>query len=88
MGRLSLIYLDHQFLYICPCGTHLSDCDEIISKDYRGSSGTAYLFNKVYNFTAGMLEDRPMSSGLHTVCDIYCVSCQSRIGWKYVSSLN
>jgi DNA-directed RNA polymerase subunit N (RpoN/RPB10) len=25
-----------------------------------------------------------LMTGLHTVCDIYCISCQSVVGWKYV----
>ena len=24
-----------------------------------------------------------MRTGLHTVCDIYCMYCQALVGWKY-----
>ena len=26
---------------------------------------------------------RVLITGLHSVCDIYCVDCQSLLGWKY-----
>ena len=35
------------------------------------------------NIKQGPLEDRPMRTGIHTVCDIYCVYCQAYLGWKY-----
>jgi hypothetical protein len=36
------------------------------------------------NIIKGPLEDRVLMTGLHTVCDIYCMYCQSVVGWKYV----
>lgn len=36
------------------------------------------------NFTLGEKEERIMMTGLHTVADIFCVSCGSIVGWKYV----
>lgn len=38
------------------------------------------------NVTAGTKEERMMLTGLHTVCDIFCVGCGSNLGWKYVKS--
>ena len=29
-----------------------------------------------------------MTTGLHKVCDIYCVSCDQLLGWKYVKFKN
>jgi hypothetical protein len=29
-------------------------------------------------------EDRMMTTGLHTVCDIFCVACGAILGWKYL----
>lgn len=37
------------------------------------------------NVSAGPQEDRMMTTGLHTVSDIYCNSCLQIVGWKYVS---
>lgn len=38
------------------------------------------------NVCLGPIEERELISGLHTVNDIYCSSCQQILGWKYVSS--
>lgn len=37
------------------------------------------------NISLGPNEDRQLISGLHTVNDIYCSSCQQILGWRYVS---
>ena len=37
------------------------------------------------NVTIGETEDRMMMTGKHTVADIFCVSCGSIVGWRYVS---
>ena len=36
------------------------------------------------NVTLGPAVSRVLITGLHTVADIYCSSCQSVLGWKYV----
>lgn len=33
----------------------------------------------------GPREERLLVSGLHSVNDIYCSSCQQLLGWRYVS---
>ena len=40
------------------------------------------------NVLPGPIEDRMMTTGLHTVCDIYCRACHQIVGWKYVSDEN
>ncbi|MCI00900.1 protein yippee-like, partial [Trifolium medium] len=35
------------------------------------------------NVTVGEKENRMMITGLHTVVDIFCVTCGSIVGWKY-----
>ena len=84
MGRFHVMFLEGDKIYACArCNTHLSERNEIISKEFMGGHGRAYLFNRVINITQGPLEDRPMRTGLHTVCDIYCMYCQALVGWKY-----
>jgi len=39
------------------------------------------------NVIEGEPSDRPMTTGNHTVRDIYCVKCGTTLGWKYVSSV-
>ncbi len=36
------------------------------------------------NVSVGPQEDRMMTSGRHSVADIYCNCCQQLVGWKYV----
>ena len=38
------------------------------------------------NVTLGPKEERPLMTGMHTVADIYCTSCNTVLGWKYVST--
>lgn len=68
------------------CDTHLSTGDDIISKAFQGQKGKAYLFNRVVNVIEGDSEDRSMTTGKHTVCDIYCSDCNNCIGWKYIKA--
>ncbi|KAL6637657.1 hypothetical protein ACP70R_025229 [Stipagrostis hirtigluma subsp. patula] len=83
MGRLFLMHLDGS-VYSCKhCHTHLGLAADIISKAFHSKHGRAYLFNKVVNVTTGVKEDRMMITGMHTVCDIFCVGCGSIVGWKY-----
>lgn len=35
------------------------------------------------NITTGEPSDRAMTTGLHTVRDIYCTKCNEVLGWKY-----
>ena len=46
----------------------------------------SYLFASASNVSLGPKEDRVLLTGLHTVADIYCVSCVTRLGWKYVEA--
>lgn len=35
------------------------------------------------NVTYGPSEDRMLTTGLHTVCDVYCTHCENNLGWFY-----
>eukprot|EP00243_Klebsormidium_subtile_P003342 TRINITY_DN16708_c0_g1_i1.p1 TRINITY_DN16708_c0_g1~~TRINITY_DN16708_c0_g1_i1.p1 ORF type:complete len:112 (-),score=2.05 TRINITY_DN16708_c0_g1_i1:569-904(-) len=84
MGRIFRQYLNGPRIYSCSnCRCHSADHDEIISKQFQGRYGRAYLFNSVVNVTLGPKEDRHLTTGLHTVADIYCSCCQQILGWKY-----
>ena len=37
------------------------------------------------NIACGRAEERILLTGLHAVADIYCSSCRTTLGWKYVS---
>eukprot|EP01100_Stratorugosa_tubuloviscum_P013505 TRINITY_DN678_c2_g1_i2.p1 TRINITY_DN678_c2_g1~~TRINITY_DN678_c2_g1_i2.p1 ORF type:complete len:111 (+),score=47.40 TRINITY_DN678_c2_g1_i2:371-703(+) len=83
MGRLFIEYLEGDIFVCKSCSTHLAKRAELTSKAFQGSTGKAYLFNKCVNVSVGVLEDRFLTTGLHTVGDIYCNSCSTVIGWKY-----
>ncbi|CEP25246.1 MOH1 [Cyberlindnera jadinii] len=65
------------------CRTHLSTSGLILSKDYRGHTGDAYLMDQVVNVTLGRREFRTMITGRYLVSDIMCHQCGHRVGWKY-----
>ncbi|XBH66256.1 hypothetical protein VPH35_094799 [Triticum aestivum] len=92
MGRLFLTSLAPATgtIYCCKhCDSHLAYAQHIISKMFRCKHGKAYLFDKVVNVVAGESEDdRMMTTGLHTVRDIFCVACGAILGWKYVCNMN
>eukprot|EP01006_Ploeotia_vitrea_P035610 TRINITY_DN65905_c2_g1_i1.p1 TRINITY_DN65905_c2_g1~~TRINITY_DN65905_c2_g1_i1.p1 ORF type:complete len:163 (+),score=60.78 TRINITY_DN65905_c2_g1_i1:22-489(+) len=84
MGKLFKSYLSGGVIYVCStCRSHLALHDELISKAFQGRHGRAYLFGCVVNVSVGPKEDRMLTTGLHTVCDIFCTSCQENIGWFY-----
>ena len=37
----------------------------------------------VVNVSLGPKEERILSTGLHTVRDIYCIGCEVNVGWYY-----
>ncbi|PRQ42958.1 hypothetical protein RchiOBHm_Chr3g0463261 [Rosa chinensis] len=83
MGRLFLLTLEGH-VYSCKyCRTHLALADDILSRSFHCRHGKAYLLDNVVNVTDGEKEERIMITGLHTVVDIFCVSCGSIVGWKY-----
>lgn len=83
MGRPFFELLDGR-VYVCIfCKTHLARHDEIVSKQFHSKSGKAYLFNTVVNYSCGPSEERMMTTGLHLVCDVFCIGCMYPVGWKY-----
>ncbi|RUS29635.1 hypothetical protein BC938DRAFT_480426 [Jimgerdemannia flammicorona] len=97
MGLQYRIYLDGNRVFGCrDCRTHLSTDDHIMSREFQGKTGRAYLFKNVWlippiqllysvNVTEGPPENREMRTGRHTVVDIHCCHCAKVVGWKYVS---
>lgn len=71
--------------YLCAsCGTTLALQDELISKAFSGRDGKAYLFFSILNIRSGTKEDRQLLTGLHTVADLSCATCQKSVGWSYL----
>ncbi|KAG2155424.1 yippee zinc-binding/DNA-binding /Mis18, centromere assembly-domain-containing protein [Suillus clintonianus] len=85
MGMKYRRYLAGERIYGCSkCKTHLATIHSMISRAFNGQHGRAYLFDGVVNVIEGEPNDRQMTTGNHTVRDIYCVKCATVLGWKYV----
>ncbi|KAI1816016.1 yippee [Poronia punctata] len=85
MGLAYNTYLDSiSKIYGCRnCKTHLAIHEEILSQNFRGQHGKAYLFNIVVNIDEGEAVERSMTTGRHVVRDITCRQCKATVGWKY-----
>mmetsp|Transcript_21754 Transcript_21754/g.24283 ORF Transcript_21754/g.24283 Transcript_21754/m.24283 type:complete len:116 (-) Transcript_21754:1158-1505(-) len=84
MGRLFIHYLTGPRVYVCTCcSSHLANHSDIVSKEFQGRHGKAYLFQSAINVTAGTVETRMLRTGRHQVADIFCNNCQEILGWKY-----
>ncbi|KAF1816680.1 yippee-like protein [Eremomyces bilateralis CBS 781.70] len=84
MGLAYNVYLSSTKIYGCKvCKTHLSNHDDIISRNFRGQHGKAYLFETVVNISIGDPGERSMTTGKHIVRDIACKQCNETVGWKY-----
>eukprot|EP01061_Rhynchopus_euleeides_P003359 TRINITY_DN12620_c0_g1_i2.p4 TRINITY_DN12620_c0_g1~~TRINITY_DN12620_c0_g1_i2.p4 ORF type:complete len:118 (+),score=30.42 TRINITY_DN12620_c0_g1_i2:125-478(+) len=84
MGRIFKTYLESHSVYVCNrCATHVVSTDDIVSKQFQGRHGKAYLFDNVVNISLGTIEERLLLTGLHQVADFYCNGCDVTLGWKY-----
>ncbi|KAI8637854.1 yippee zinc-binding/DNA-binding /Mis18, centromere assembly-domain-containing protein [Parasitella parasitica] len=90
MGLFYRTYLEGpSIVFGCSeCGAHLATSEAIISSQFRGQHGPAFLFEKVVNIIFGKAEDRDMTTGLHKVRDISCIQCSKMLGWTYVKAYN
>jgi hypothetical protein len=83
MGRLFKDYLRGTIYTCAECDTHVAKSSDLISRSFKGRTGTAFLFTEAVNYVCGPLENRLLLTGLHTIADIYCTCCDSNLGWKY-----
>ncbi|CAO3697186.1 hypothetical protein CU097_014167 [Rhizopus azygosporus] len=86
--RKHRLYLKSTCLFTCnSCHTHLLEQNAIISRNFQGRNGPAYLVNQVVNISIGTKEERMLLTGIHTVADITCNQCHIKLGWKYLRAL-
>nr|CAB3501750.1 unnamed protein product [Digitaria exilis] len=89
MGLLFVQRLEGEGVFRCRrCRVDSASKNAIISRDFHGRTGRAYLFHHVVNICLGPNEDRHLVTGLHTVNDIYCSCCQQILGWRYEKAYN
>jgi len=87
-------YTDHlddngqkKTIFKCPdCQSHYFTSSNIVSDNFHGKDGGAYLIDKVVNTKQGELEKRHMLTGTYTVCDTLCRICNKYIGWQYLTA--
>ncbi|CAO3670140.1 unnamed protein product [Rhizopus stolonifer] len=86
--RKHRMYLNSTSFFVCnTCHAHLLEQSAIISRNFQGRNGPAFLVNQVLNITLGTKEERMLLTGIHTVADITCNQCQIKLGWKYLRAL-
>ncbi|KAF3975895.1 hypothetical protein ACB098_12G032100 [Castanea mollissima] len=79
--------LSDQPLFSCRnCQNPLALRSNLLSKNFWGKTGPAYLFSHAMNIIVGQKEDRQLITGLYTIADIYCCNCGEVLGWKYLRS--
>lgn len=84
MGRIFLEHPGGSRLYSCAnCDTVLTNKKELASTRFTGSTGRAFLFNKVLNIRLSEVQDRVMLTGRHFVRDVFCKKCSTKLGWFY-----
>jgi len=86
MGRLFTEVLEGRIYRCRRCRTHLAACAQLVSKAFHCRNGKAFLFNTAVNCQRGCAEERLMTTGLHTVADLSCVSCSVIVGWTYLEA--
>ncbi|KAI9267174.1 yippee zinc-binding/DNA-binding /Mis18, centromere assembly-domain-containing protein [Helicostylum pulchrum] len=88
MGFSYRTYLESSSsIYGCAkCNTHLTTAELVISKQFQGRHGQAFLLETVVNIDLGKAEDREMTTGLHRVKEISCIKCSMMLGWTYVKA--
>ncbi|CAI4215108.1 unnamed protein product [Parascedosporium putredinis] len=82
------------------CSTDLAFASQIVSKGFTGRHGRAYLVAPptdpsaptsystadLINIRVARCESRQLVTGWHTVADISCLVCHTKLGWKYVDA--
>ncbi|XP_051149294.1 protein yippee-like At4g27745 [Andrographis paniculata] len=66
------------------CRTHVALHDHLISTDFQGPKGCAFLFSSAFNVRLGKREYPQMMTGLFMVADVHCDDCHNVSGWRYL----
>lgn len=58
-------------------------CADQAQLKFRGVHGQGFLFHTAFNYKLGEPVERNMTTGLHTIRDMYCGRCNQYVGWRY-----
>eukprot|EP00475_Leptophrys_vorax_P013836 TRINITY_DN2019_c2_g1_i1.p1 TRINITY_DN2019_c2_g1~~TRINITY_DN2019_c2_g1_i1.p1 ORF type:complete len:161 (-),score=28.96 TRINITY_DN2019_c2_g1_i1:117-599(-) len=90
-GRIMLQFEPNEPHYCCArCGTQIASRDQLMSSQFRGRTGRAFLFGAVINCVQSPNEPELtlLASGAHYICELSCVLCHERLGWNYRRAVN
>ncbi|PVH13740.1 uncharacterized protein CXQ87_001858 [Candidozyma duobushaemuli] len=75
-------------IFVCnECSAHLCLSNLVISDQFTGASGHAYLVDKLINVQPdGPDQEKQFRTGVYIVNDIRCSQCRTRLGWFYKKS--
>ncbi|EGW35483.1 uncharacterized protein SPAPADRAFT_48472 [Spathaspora passalidarum NRRL Y-27907] len=78
---------DIQIITCKGCSSHLCLSDLILSDNFNGASGPAYLVDNLINIEFNLKsEETPMKTGVYLINKIKCHQCKSPLGWYYKKS--
>lgn len=78
---------DTQIIICKECSGHLCLSNLIISDSFSGSSGPAYLVDKLINYvTEDKIEETEMKTGTYLIKKVRCKQCNTIFGWTYKKS--
>ena len=85
MGKHLMEFLDNaQQLFLCAsCGAHLCSTEAIVSRQFHGRHGRAFLVSSCANSYFAPADQKMLMTGLHVVRDVFCVRCDHILGWTY-----
>lgn len=72
-------------IFVCnECLTHLCLSNLVISDQFTGASGHAYLVDRLINVQPeGPDQEKQFRTGVYIVNDVRCSQCRTRLGWYY-----
>ncbi|GBL48208.1 hypothetical_protein [Candidozyma auris] len=75
-------------IFVCnECSSHLCLSNLVISDQFTGASGPAYLVDKLINVQPmGPDQEKQFRTGIYVVNDICCSQCHTTLGWFYKKS--
>ena len=74
------------------CGAHIGMEEDVVSKEFCGSTGRAYFVNQVFNVNLGPVHECVFKTGKHVIADLLCANCDASqdqrtvVGWKYLKT--
>ena len=69
------------------CSSHLCLSDLILSDNFNGASGPAYLVEDLINIEFNLQsEETPMKTGVYKINKVKCHQCKNQLGWYYKKS--